>query len=145
LDAGPAHPSVLPNFAQNSNPPLPVNYHTTMDGFYRNVKQFQSEVDHETKHLDNILKSLQQYYNEVKTKRQLKLDVLAGFCKTSVLQQNFRAFTSPRKSTSMDDLFSFKLSHDEPCFQDLTGDDASAVTQIHSNCSSDSYLNYQIC
>jgi hypothetical protein len=71
LDAVPAHLNALPNFAQDSNPPLPVNSHTAMDGFYRNVKQFQSEVDHETKHLDNILKSLRRYYKEVKKKGSL--------------------------------------------------------------------------
>ena len=42
------------------------------DSFCRNLKQ---EVTCETKSLDNLLKSHCQYYKEVKTKRQLSLEV----------------------------------------------------------------------
>jgi hypothetical protein len=52
------------------------------------------------------------------------------------LQQNSHAFTPPRKSTSIADLLPLDLS-DELSFQDLTSDDDSAMTQIHSNRSSD--------
>jgi hypothetical protein len=57
-----------------------------------------------TKRADNLLKTLRQYYKEIKTKRQLSLDVPAGFCKSSNLQQNSRTLTPPRKSSKTADL-----------------------------------------
>jgi hypothetical protein len=45
----------------------------------------------------NLLKSLREYYSDVKTKRQLNLDVSAGFCQRSTLQKDFNAFLPPCK------------------------------------------------
>jgi hypothetical protein len=50
-----------------------------MTSFYWKLSDFTEEVDKETKHLDNILKDLRDYYASIKTKRQLGLDVHAGF------------------------------------------------------------------
>jgi hypothetical protein len=48
----------------------------------RPFTNFQSDVTSEIHHLDNILRDLRQYYATVKTKRQLGLDVPAGFRKS---------------------------------------------------------------
>jgi len=71
-----------------------------------------------TKSSDNLIKSLRQYYSEVKTKRQLNLDVPAGFRSSSALQKEFREFTPPCKtrssvicnSTTTSDIASDKVS-----------------------------------
>jgi hypothetical protein len=49
------------------------------------------------------LKTLWRYYKEVKTKRQLSLEVPAGFPQSSILQQNFRPFLPAKRSTSTQD------------------------------------------
>ncbi len=55
------------------------------------------------KELNNLMKSLRQYYASVKTKRQLSLNVPAGFRQASNLQTMFQTFTPPRKSKSAED------------------------------------------
>jgi hypothetical protein len=79
------------NICSNSIvPPVPTsnpNCQFTTDTFCCNVKRFDDEVHHECKSLDNLLKSLRQYYKEVKTKRRLSLDVPAGFRKSSELHR----------------------------------------------------------
>jgi len=47
---------------------------------------------------DNLLQSLHQYYSEVKTKRQLNLNVPAGFRSSSKLQQDYNIFAPPCKA-----------------------------------------------
>jgi hypothetical protein len=49
--------------------------------------------------IDNLLSSLRCYYKGVKTKRQLNLDVPAGFRQSSDLQRQFRTLTPPRKAS----------------------------------------------
>lgn len=45
----------------------------------RHMKEFQENVLQETEYLDNILHQLRLFYQMVRTKRQLKMDVPAGF------------------------------------------------------------------
>jgi hypothetical protein len=71
----------------------------SMDTFCWHVDQFHSDINTESKNLDNLLKSLRQYYKEVKTKCQLNLNVPAGFRQSSNLQKNFHSFTPPRQSS----------------------------------------------
>ena len=47
--------------------------------FCQNITQLQDAIVEETKELDNILRTLRQYYSTIKTKRQLGLEVPAGF------------------------------------------------------------------
>jgi hypothetical protein len=62
------------------------------DQFCRNLKEFTNDVTKETKYLDNLLKNLRQYYKEAKTKRQLNLDVPAGFRRATTQQRQLRDF-----------------------------------------------------
>jgi hypothetical protein len=62
------------------------------DQFCRNLKEFTNDVTKETKYLDNLLKNLRQYYKEVKTKRQLNLDVPAGLRRATTQQRQLRDF-----------------------------------------------------
>jgi hypothetical protein len=52
---------------------------TPTDSVCNHITQFQTDVDVESTKVDNLLLSLQCYYNEVKTKRQLNMEVPAGF------------------------------------------------------------------
>ncbi len=86
LDAVPAtdgydYPAPIPDHNQS----LSNDCNPNTDTFCRNVKQFHDEVFQECKTLDNLLKSLRRYYKEVKTKRQLSLEVPAGFRQSSNL------------------------------------------------------------
>jgi hypothetical protein len=47
--------------------------------FCRHVTQFQDEVSSEVKKVDNLLVRLCQYYNDVKTRRQLDMEIPEGF------------------------------------------------------------------
>jgi hypothetical protein len=57
----------------------------------------------------NLLKSLRQYYSTVKTKRQLNLNVPAGFCQSSDLQKDFHEFLPAGKLRSSDSMSSDQL------------------------------------
>lgn len=77
---------------------------TLKDPFCRKITQFQEELSQETEHLDNILRNLQRYYKEVKSKCQLGLEVPAGFRSLSELQKTFQNFSPPRRSKSATNL-----------------------------------------
>jgi len=70
--------------------------------FCRNLKQFTTEVTQETKYLDNLLKNLRQYYKEVKTRRQLNLNVPAGFRQDTRQNQERRNYTALQNTSSPD-------------------------------------------
>jgi hypothetical protein len=67
--------------------------------FCRKLSDFTETVDTETKQLDNILRDLRNYYATVKTKRQLGLDVPAGFCRDNIHKQQF-VLHSPSRTTA---------------------------------------------
>jgi hypothetical protein len=75
--------------------------HPPMTSFCRKLSDFTEEVDKETKHLDNLLKDLRDYYAFIKTKRQLGLDVPAGFRRESTHKQQFIMYSPPRKSSKI--------------------------------------------
>jgi hypothetical protein len=62
-----------------------------------NIKQFQDDFHKETIYLDSLLHHLHQYYDLVRTKHQLNMEVLAGFCKTTSQQKMFQEFMPPQK------------------------------------------------
>ena len=72
-----------------------------MTSFCRKLSDFTEEVDKETKHIDNILKDLRDYYASIKTKRQLGLDVHAGFRREPTHKQQFIMYSPTRKSSKI--------------------------------------------
>jgi hypothetical protein len=56
----------------------------------RNTSHFQDELQLASAKVDNLLANLHRYYNDVKTKRQLNLEVPAGFQKTNTFQRLIR-------------------------------------------------------
>ena len=100
LDATPVlHHNVIEAMVPVSTSPIIENDL----GVCRTLTDFQSELVEETTKLDNILRQLRRYYQEVKTKRQLGLDVPAGFRSDTSLQSTFREFQPPRRSKSSSD------------------------------------------
>ncbi len=97
---------------------------------FRDITDFQQNRQVETDCLDNILSDLRQYFNEVKTKRQLGPDVPAGFRHSSDHQRQYLLQTPPRKSKSSLDFTSFSS------LGEITSD-STAPTPIRSNCSSE--------
>jgi hypothetical protein len=79
LDAIPTIDHLLPASA-NSSP-------SNSESVCRHILDFQQELVHETDHFDHLLFRLQQYYNSTKTKRQLQLELPAGFRRTSEFQK----------------------------------------------------------
>jgi hypothetical protein len=86
-------------YSESSHQTYNNNIHAT--SFCWNMKVFQDNVSQECNKLDNLLSSLRQYYKDVKTKRQLNLDVPVGFQQSSDLQRQFRTLTPPRKSSQI--------------------------------------------
>jgi hypothetical protein len=68
----------------------------------RHTTQQQIQETPDNIQLDNVLKTLRQYYSEVKTKRQLNLNLLAGFRQDNTTQQNFKEFLRPTTSSTGD-------------------------------------------
>jgi hypothetical protein len=62
------------------------------------INQDTSDVTSDSKDMNNLLKSLRRYYDSVRTKRQLNLNVPAGFHQTSQVQQLFHNFMPPKKA-----------------------------------------------
>jgi len=52
---------------------------TPVSSTCNHITQFQMDIDIESSKIDQLLLSLRRYYNDVKTKRQLNLEVPAGF------------------------------------------------------------------
>jgi hypothetical protein len=57
-----------------------------------NIKTFQNAVLCKTKHVDHLLNSLQRYDATVKTKRQLQLELPAGFRQTSTQNKDLNSY-----------------------------------------------------
>ena len=57
-----------------------------------NLFAFQEEINQETNRLDNLLLSLSQYYDTVKTKRQLQLEMPTGFRQISDHQRDYQSY-----------------------------------------------------
>jgi hypothetical protein len=93
------------------------------------VTTFQQDLDQEITYLNNLIQSLQDNYNVVKTNRQLGLDVPAGFCRDTTHQQNYRYATPPRK-TKQDHQSSLETNTDQPLELEV---DPTALTPVHSN------------
>jgi hypothetical protein len=86
--------------------PLEENYQDLVNILVcRNVTQIPSEDTNNSKHSDNLLKSLRKYYAEVKTKSQLSLNVLAGFHQANMTQKNFQEFMPPHYTKSRNFVF----------------------------------------
>jgi hypothetical protein len=83
-----------------------TNSNTTLSpestSFCQKLSELTENVDHETKQLDNILRELQHYYANIKTKCQLGFDVPEGFCRDSSHCQLFIVHSPPRKSSVID-------------------------------------------
>ena len=58
----------------------------------RNFSTFQEEINEETNRLDNLLLSLSQYYDTIKTKRQLQMEMPAGFRHISNHQRDYQSY-----------------------------------------------------
>jgi hypothetical protein len=70
--------------------------------FYRQITQLTSDINVETEKIDNIVQDLRKYYSTIKTKRQLGLNVPAGFRHDTNHQQQIKQFSPPRKLSELD-------------------------------------------
>jgi hypothetical protein len=75
----------------------------------RNISEFQKEVLHETDQLDNLLFHLRQYYDTIKTKRQLQFEVPAGFREASIHQRERNSYRLSLQSNAPLDLSSLNI------------------------------------
>jgi len=105
--------------------------------FCRHVKQFQQDVSFESSKVDNLLTNLRQYYKEVKTKRQLNLEVPAGFRRDNNLLRTVKdaqLYESAQYSdiNDQEDTLPFVLqSTDESCPNSDTISVSSTDTTVH--------------
>ena len=107
LDAIPIHlDTTVPVNSSTSLPPLNNETNST---FCRQVLQLQEDIEKESSYLDSLLQQLKDYYATITTKRQLNMEVPAGFRRTNELQKNMAHSKlllgtplDPGESTSMD-------------------------------------------
>jgi hypothetical protein len=85
----------------------------------RHINKFQEALSQETNNIDNLLSRLRWYYNEIKSKRQLGLNVPTGFRSSSQWQQDFRLLTLPKRSKSFDDFDLLETLSTQPLPPDL--------------------------
>jgi len=97
------------------------------------VTEFHQNLDQEISYLNKLLHHLRDYYSVVKTKRQLGMDVRAGFRRNTTQQQNYRYATPPRKSQSLE-LHDLDLPEE---LVDNSQTNSTASTPVHSNVVSD--------
>jgi hypothetical protein len=101
---------------------IPTNNHLLHQSFtdpivnsapvYRNIKVFQQELDTEMEYIDNLLIRLRQYYDTIKTKRQLQLEVPAGFRRIGEFQKLRRLYLHHQQQSDsdiLDDIHAFDL------------------------------------
>ncbi len=73
--------------AMTSDQPVSTPSSTTLNitntPFCRGIRQFQEELHSNTTYLDTLLQKLRDYYESVKTKHQLDLEVPEGFRKSN--------------------------------------------------------------
>jgi hypothetical protein len=67
------------------------------------ITDFQKDIMHKTDHLDHLLLSLRQYYDTVKTKHQLQLEVPAGFRQESTHQKQLKSFILDQHQSVLND------------------------------------------
>lgn len=94
---------------------------------YTGVRQLQHEIgQQETRTLDNLLVNPWNYYKTIKTKRQLKMEVPAGFCS---LMQAQRQFTHGLLERKMDTLLECSDSSISDAYLNhLSSDDETIIT-----------------
>jgi hypothetical protein len=102
------------------------------DNFCRNVIQLQQNLLKETNHIDGLLCKLRHYYQDVKTKRQLGLDVPAGFRVASQQEQNRRALVPPCKSIESSSIDSEYEPITENNFSSAIADMSSPSSTVNS-------------
>lgn len=88
----------------------------TPDAFCSHLTTFQSALDHETNILDNIILHLQEYYKTIETKRQLDLEVPAGFRRDTNHQKLYNNYLRSVISSQLDD----RPSIESPVVEDST-------------------------
>jgi len=77
----------------------------TSSNFCHHLQTYQQDLCLETTYIDTILHRIRQYYADVKSKRQLNLEVPAGFCKLTQHQKDYNDVSSsqilPTSSSEM--------------------------------------------
>lgn len=112
----------------------------------QNIKQFKTDLQQETKYLDSLLRDLCQYYNTVRTKHQLNLEVPAGFRKSTCHQQMFKEFTPTQKTYQLIQDASSPTIDDTPLnadSHDLVVDDSSSIYNIGSDIPTNHFISYK--
>ncbi len=122
-----AHPFIsLPSDNETTTTP------DSSSNYCRQIKSFQEEIMHETEYLDNLLLSLQQYYASIKTKRQLQIEVPAGFRQTSTYNRDLISYLRAQRTM---DITSFSTSEltDKISSSDEISQSTHALDKLDTN------------
>jgi hypothetical protein len=101
--------------------------------FSRHVTQFQKNVSLESSKVDNLLANLCQYYKDIKTRRQLNLEVPAGFWRDNDVQCTMKDATLCKLSQSDSEVDCFSDSSLNLPNMDITPNDSDFVSIPSSN------------
>jgi hypothetical protein len=90
------------------------------------VTKLQNEIDSDSRKLDNLLVDLRKYYDFVRTKRQLRMEVPAGFRSLTKSQRQFTSgFLENSKNYSLDNS---AWSDDDTFLHHISSDDDTVLT-----------------
>jgi hypothetical protein len=104
-------------------PPTSTSSTTAISSICRHTKSASSVLCTESTQRDNILTSLQQYNDDIKTKRQLNFEVPAGFCHEGYFQRMVRDVkNSSRVDLPSDDCLRNPLPPTTPIHADASQD-----------------------
>ena len=98
----------------------------------RKLSEFHANIDIETKQLDNILRDLRNYYHTVKTKRQLGLEIPAGFRRELAHKKEFTLHSPLRKSSLLPADNLEVLSDSSEILDNTDSCEVPSIPEIHS-------------
>jgi hypothetical protein len=99
--------------------------YSSQDSVCRHIQEFEEALDSETTKVDSILTTLHQYLKDIKTRRQLNLEVQAEFRQESILQCQVRDMTNstaflPESSDSSTNILDASVT--DSSYQNNSGD-----------------------
>jgi hypothetical protein len=103
LDAVPIHTTSILQDQVDSSLNSSISSLDKHSNYCHHVMQFQNDVASESKKVDNLLCQLRQYYQNVKTRRQLDLEVSTGFRQQSQYQQHKESTMKLPSSNALSD------------------------------------------
>jgi len=104
----------------------------------RRITEFQEELQKESSYLDHLLSELRNYYDSVKTRRQLHLEVPAGFRQSSSHVKDLNHHLSSRLMQSTDQILDDAHDNSSPVLSTNSDTTSLPIPDLPANTDSSS-------